>query len=298
MLINEVCKECSLTKKAVEYYVEQGLVKPTALENGYRDFSVEDTDRLKKTAVLRNLGLPVSDIQKILAEQTENAWYAALNEISRRKALEITILGEKHKLIAELAENHDWETVSDKLRQLQRKQTVLERLQNAFPGYYGNYVCQHFAPYLDEPVTTGGQQEAFETILAFLDSVSLEFPEDLREYYNEMAWDMGGQGFGNAPARIEAAVCDIEKFMDENREVIENYMEYRQSAEYRDSIAYRIAETLRQFNNTSGYDDIFIPAMRRLSKSYCAYYETLQKANEKFLQRYPQSGRADGYENG
>ena len=28
MLVNEVCKKCFLTKKAIEYYVEQGLVSP------------------------------------------------------------------------------------------------------------------------------------------------------------------------------------------------------------------------------------------------------------------------------
>ena len=36
MLINEVCKECNLTKKAVEYYTEQGLIQPRIKENGYR----------------------------------------------------------------------------------------------------------------------------------------------------------------------------------------------------------------------------------------------------------------------
>ena len=35
MLINEVCKECNLTKKAVEYYTEQGLIQPRIKENGY-----------------------------------------------------------------------------------------------------------------------------------------------------------------------------------------------------------------------------------------------------------------------
>ena len=28
MLINEVCKRCGLTKKAIEYYEEQGLTRP------------------------------------------------------------------------------------------------------------------------------------------------------------------------------------------------------------------------------------------------------------------------------
>ena len=39
MLINEVCRECNLTKKAVEYYTEQGLIRPDITENGYRRFS-------------------------------------------------------------------------------------------------------------------------------------------------------------------------------------------------------------------------------------------------------------------
>ena len=38
MLINEAARKCGITKKAVQYYVEQGLVDPKVLENGYRDF--------------------------------------------------------------------------------------------------------------------------------------------------------------------------------------------------------------------------------------------------------------------
>ncbi len=44
MLINEVCKKCRLTKKAVEYYIEQGLISPDIMENGYRDFSQDDVE--------------------------------------------------------------------------------------------------------------------------------------------------------------------------------------------------------------------------------------------------------------
>ncbi len=72
MLVNEVCKKCSLTKKAIEYYVEQGLVSPQIQENGYRVFSEEDVEKLKKVSILRNLGLPVSDIQMVLSHQATN----------------------------------------------------------------------------------------------------------------------------------------------------------------------------------------------------------------------------------
>ena len=46
MLINEVCKKCSLTKKAIEYYEEQGLTHPQIMENDYRAFSEDDVIQL------------------------------------------------------------------------------------------------------------------------------------------------------------------------------------------------------------------------------------------------------------
>lgn len=117
MLVNEVCKKCSLTKKAIEYYVEQGLVSPQIQENGYRVFSEEDVEKLKKVSILRNLGLPVSDIQMVLSHQATNI----LKEISDKKFLEISALKEKHKLIQELASNNNWEQIHERLKQLEKK---------------------------------------------------------------------------------------------------------------------------------------------------------------------------------
>lgn len=183
MLINAVCKECSVTKKAVEYYIEQGLVSPTVQENGYRDFSEEDIRRLKKISILRNLGLSVTDIQDVLFGETAAS---VLNEIYHRRNLQMTVLQEKQKLIQELASTHDWEQVQNRLCQLQKEQTILERLMNAFPGYYGKFLCLHFAPYLNEPVSTDRQQEAYDTIVSFLDKVDFDIPADLREYLDEI----------------------------------------------------------------------------------------------------------------
>lgn len=72
MLINEVCKECNLTKKAVEYYTEQGLIQPRITENGYRQFSETDTLKLKRIAVLRGLGFSVPEIRTILENDSRN----------------------------------------------------------------------------------------------------------------------------------------------------------------------------------------------------------------------------------
>ena len=65
MLINEACRECNLTKKAIEYYGEQGLISPVIMDNGYRQFSDADVSKLKRIVVLRGLGFSVSDIRTV-----------------------------------------------------------------------------------------------------------------------------------------------------------------------------------------------------------------------------------------
>ncbi len=283
MLINEVCKTCALTKKAVEYYIAQGLVAPSVQENGYRDFSDADIERLKKISVLRGLGISAAELQKILSVQHEMG-DAALKAISDRKRMEIAVMQEKRQLLQELSRTQDWDLVQKKLRQLQNKQSVLARLQEAFPGYYGNYICQHFAPYLNEPVETQAQQEAFETILDFLDRVHLELPADLQAYYCEVTAEYDDTIMETVDAKVKSAYGDMERFLVENREAIEAYMKYKASEAYQSSNAFRLEQELKQFISASGYYEVFLPAMCRLSKSYREYRKMMMNANQRFVQ--------------
>ncbi len=283
MFINEVCKTCALTKKAVEYYIAQGLVAPSVQENGYRDFSDADIERLKKISVLRGLGISAAELQKILSVQHEMG-DAALKAISDRKRMEIAVMQEKRQLLQELSSTQDWDLVQEKLRQLQNKQSVLARLQEAFPGYYGNYICQHFAPYLNEPVETQEQQEAFETILDFLDRVHLELPADLQAYYCEVTAAYDDTIMETVDAKVKSAYGDMERFLAENREAIEAYMKYKASEAYQSSNAFRLEQELKQFISASGYYEVFLPAMCRLSKSYREYRKMMMNANQRFVQ--------------
>jgi len=283
VFINEVCKTCALTKKAVEYYIAQGLVAPSVQENGYRDFSDADIERLKKISVLRGLGISAAELQKILSVQHEMG-DAALKAISDRKRMEIAVMQEKRQLLQELSRTQDWDLVQEKLRQLQNKQSVLARLQEAFPGYYGNYICQHFAPYLNEPVETQEQQEAFETILDFLDRVHLELPADLQAYYCEVTAAYDDTIMETVDAKVKSAYGDMERFLAENREAIEAYMKYKASEAYQSSNAFRLEQELKQFISASGYYEVFLPAMCRLSKSYREYRKMMMNANQRFVQ--------------
>lgn len=286
MFMNEVCKTCSLTKKAVEYYMEQGLISPKVKENGYRDFSEEDVETLKKISVLRNLGLSVADIQSVLSGKEEEE----LNALSHRNALKIAALQEKERLLKELAVTHDWERIQKAVRQLQKKQSVLERILNVFPGYYGNFLCLHFSGYLNEPIETRQQQEAFDTIIDYWDHTEFEISGELQEYFQYLDKNMTEQGEDfcrRCSADVRYAVEHIEEYLKNNQEVIERYIAYKKSKEYKATPVYQWEKLLRQLHGANGYYDVFIPAMCRLSRSYKEYHEALLKADEVFAGKYP-----------
>lgn len=279
MLINEVCKQSGLTKKAVAYYVEQGLIYPASAENGYRIFSEDDAARLSKVAMLRELGLSVTEIKTVLAEDC----FSRMQDIYEKKALELAEMQTKQQLLRELVETKDWAYIREQLTQLERKQLILTRLLERFPGYYGKFICLHFAPYLNEPITTQEQQDAFETILAFLDRVNITIPEDLRDYLEEATNAMDTAMMKKINDNMTAALQNPAQYLKEHKDMLQQYEAVKASAAYKSTPAYKLQALLAQLNQENGYNDIFIPAMRRLSSSYRTYSEKLSKANAVFL---------------
>ena len=278
MLINEVCKQSGLTKKAVAYYVEQGLIYPASAENGYRIFSEDDVARLSKVAMLRELGLSVTEIKTVLAEDC----FSRMQDIYEKKALELAEMQTKQQLLRELMETKDWAYIREQLTQLERKQLILTRLLERFPGYYGKFICLHFAPYLNEPITTQEQQDAFETILAFLDRVNITIPEDLRDYLEEATNAMDTATMEKINDNMTAALQNPAQYLKEHKDMLQQYEAVKASAAYKSTPAYKLQALLAQLNHENGYNDIFIPAMRRLSHSYRTYSEKLSKANAIF----------------
>ena len=278
MLINEVCKQSGLTKKAVAYYVEQGLIYPASAENGYRIFSEDDAARLRKVTMLRELGLSVTEIKTVLAEDC----FSRMQDIYEKKALELAEMQTKQQLLRELMETKDWAYIREQLTQLERKQLILTRLLERFPGYYGKFICLHFAPYLNEPITTQEQQDAFETILAFLDRVNITIPEDLRDYLEEATNVMDTATMEKINDNMTAALQNPAQYLEEHKDMLQQYEAVKASAAYKSTPAYKLQALLAQLNHENGYNDIFIPAMRRLSSSYRTYSEKLSKTNAIF----------------
>lgn len=89
---------------------------------------------------------------------------------------------------------------------------------------------------------------------------------------------------------IADTVNDIDKYMEENKDFIEKYLDFINSEEYKNTPAYKIKQMLLKFQQESGYYDIFIENLKILSPAYKEYIEKLQAANKVFLDKYPEAG--------
>ena len=66
----EVAKMLNVTVRTVQYYDQRELVSPTFLtDGGRRMYSDEDVMRLKAVCYLRDIGLPIASIQKLIREE-------------------------------------------------------------------------------------------------------------------------------------------------------------------------------------------------------------------------------------
>ena len=280
MLMNEARRASGLTRKAIEYYCAQGLVRPATGENGYRRFSEENVQTLRKIAALRGLRLSVEEIRAALRREDR----AALQAVWSRQGAELEDAQARRALLGRLAKGEDWESVRQALDALDRKRTVLERMRDRFPGWFGRFVCAHFALFLDEPVRTAEQQEAFDTVIEYLDGVTFELPEDLRIYLEENTDGIDGGALDKINSALTQAVQNPETYIEKNRGIIEQYRAVTASVEYQEGPAGRLQTALKRLLAENGYNDVFIPAMRRLSPKYAQYYTALQEANAAFVE--------------
>lgn len=100
MRIKEVEQRTGLTAKAIRLYESKGLLKPAReTENDYRDYTEEDVARLRTTAILRKLDVPV----KVIKEWTDGE--RGLRDILQKAAEQNREASRENELRRELAED-------------------------------------------------------------------------------------------------------------------------------------------------------------------------------------------------
>ena len=100
----EIAKLCGVTVRTVQYYDTRGILVPTELsEGGRRLYSEDDLKRMKIICFLRELGLPIDSISRLLSEDDPGSVISLLLE-QQEQALqeEISEREEKRRKLEDL----------------------------------------------------------------------------------------------------------------------------------------------------------------------------------------------------
>lgn len=271
-------KETGLTRKAIEYYEYKGLIHPQKSENGYRDYNIKDLEILKKVSIFRKLGMSISDIYQCISSGGDS-----LSSVLREKQHQLD-LDEKRKAILEMiVRGESKELINDKVSLLEMEETIYEKLEIAFPGYFGQMLFAAYQPFLNEPLEND-VKVSFYKYIAYLDRLpSFELTEEEKKYIKKISSPFDMKILKDVNQAKVDAIESPEKWMKDNEDVISQYETYKNSEEYQNSMMKQIQDKLKNFMKENQYYEIAIPLIRKFSKSYDNYYKKLLKANKEYL---------------
>lgn len=305
MLIKEASTLCGITKKAVLYYEQQGLITPDVLPNGYRNYSGQDIVSLKEITVLRSCGLSIQQIKAVLTSEHKETKLAQYRHLQELKLLQLkSVQANLDKLIQNYNIEESFEAL---ILQDQTGLTIREKLVQSFPGMFGIYLSVHFGRFLQHSIETEAQREAYTKIVSYLDDIALEMSDkehslwndersdEMIDYMENILQSQEGDQLEQVQQAmmnsLEEAAEKPEAFFERNS--IADYIAYRSSEEYKQTPAGKMATLLRQFQQQSGYKENFIENMKILSPSYASYYTRLESLNESFITQYPEAKKWD-----
>lgn len=275
MTINEIAKELNITKRAMKYYEEQGLLKVAKDSNGYRNYTKQDVETLRMISIYRKLGISISDVKKLLEKED--------------KKILLDILADKEKVLRE--KTIEYEELKafvmtgelDNLSESIPYETIGKAITDAVPGFYGYYFLHHFLPFLQGRMETSEQKKAYEVICSFWDNTDIKIPLLMRlsgwityRFYPKLSAESMSVKM-NEQMKLYLDTDD-EKYEKLKKQVLNGYHMKRMLRFHPTYIAQR--KFMKELQD-KGYNDIFIPNMKRLSPEYKKYHDALTAMNQR-----------------
>lgn len=275
---SEVEKITGLTRKAILYYEDKGLIRPHKEENNYRSYSEEDVDRLLQISIYRKLGLNISEIKNIFSTKEKE-----LASILRDRQYRLKLEESKKNLLEKLIKSQDFEEIAKDLEALEKEETIYERLERIFPGYFGHIFFISYKPFLGDKLDED-QEPVFHELIKILDSLpEIDFTEEEKAYIEKLTSDFDLETLESLNQEKIQAVYNYEDWMEGNKDKVRAYEEFKESEDYKTSQVKKISDKLRAYMVENNYYELVIPLISKISPSYDAYYKKLLEANEKFL---------------
>ena len=275
MTINEIAKVLNITKRAIKYYEEQGLLKVAKDSNGYRNYSEQDVETLRIISIYRKVGISISDIKKLLKKED--------------KDILLGILADKEKELREKTTEYEELKVfvmtgkTDHLSEVIQYESIGKAIVDAVPGFYGYYFLNHFQPYLQGRIETPEQKEAYEIICAFWDNTEIKIPLFMR-LFSWISYRLNKEMSAETMAsKMDAQMkLYLEPDEDQYEKLKKNVLDgYRIKRLMRFHPVYISQRRFMKELQNKGYNDIFIPNMKILSPDYKKYHDVLTAMNQR-----------------
>nr|WP_308627020.1 MerR family transcriptional regulator [uncultured Eisenbergiella sp.] len=276
MKINEAAEQAGLSKRAVKYYEEQGLLHIRKDTNGYRNYTEEDINTLKEISAYRKLGIGISSIRALLSGADTQLLEHIYEE---KKALSLENQKELEALRQFMTDKN-----ADALNQAVDYRSIADAMHDMLPGFFGYFFMNHFQPYLQITITTPEQQEAYQNILAFWDNVNIRIPLFMR-ISSCLMYLLPKPGMEQAAARMEEQLRQLSSPTEEEyrklREKTKQNVRMKNSFFFKYHPAFLSQRRFMKRLQDCGYNDIFIPNMSRLSPDYKKYHDALMQINDR-----------------
>ena len=148
MTIKEVEMLLDIPRATVRFYEKEGLISPTREGNGYRDYSDEDVEKLKKIIIFRKIGLSVEEINDLFDGVKTLEEVLDANIVNLQKQMEelkgAMKLSQKMKedtvQIASLDVNIYWNTIEEEEKQgnqfIDIAKDIVEIEKGVLAGYF------------------------------------------------------------------------------------------------------------------------------------------------------------------
>lgn len=279
MRINEVSELCNITKRAIKYYEEKHLLDVKKDQSGYRCYTMDDVKRLKEISCYRKLDIEITQIKELLdhPERKQQILSQIYEEKQKEWQEHTTRLKLLHQMIDE--KTNDFQNNEEELDYL----NIAHALKDMVPGNFGDYLFYHFRPYLQIKLENDEQKEAYRNILAFCDRTNIKIPWNYRFalfIQKKINNSLEKQTLA-MDQKLQSMLHPTEEEYEKTKAMMLKQAKLRKHwfLKYQPAMIYH-RKFMKQLQD-SGYNDIFIPNMIRLSPTYKEYYDTLKAFNDR-----------------
>ena len=276
MRINEVIQQVDLTKRAIKYYEQEGLLSVAKDKNGYRNYTNEDIKTLKEISVYRKLGISIKDIKTLLSTRDKQL----LEEIYKSKISELESYKNEINLLEKFIYNNDVEENYEKLNY----ENIGKAIQDMIPGFYGYYFMNHFMPYLQIKIETKEQEEAYKKIIEFWDNANIKIPLFMK-ITSFILYKLPKQDINKMVELMDKKTKEYINISEEDYEKLKDQtiknVKMKNTFFFKYHPAFISQRKFMRNLQDSGYNDIFIPNMIKLSPKYKEYHEALININKR-----------------